>query len=344
MNNLFNRMIVAGGRGGAQADGGNSRTLHEARQRAQKEQEEADRRKADLDRREAALKRREADIEEKRRRVLDQANEKARNILQDAKDQADSAIAQVRKSSQGADLAAMEQTRTALREKVAVKNEKLAKSQAASFAANAAKAPSRALKAEEIRIGDAVHVRSMDMDGTVTKLPDRQGRVGVQIGIMNSLLPVSDLMSVPVTGSNAGPAGWAGARDKSGAGSSGSGGSSGRGTSRSGSGRSSGSSMRGAMDSLSPSSQGGVDLSRAMNISSELNLLGMTTDEAIMALDKYLDDARMSHLKSVRIVHGKGTGALRRAVQNYLRGQKWVRSYRSGEYGEGDAGVTIVEL
>ncbi len=79
-----------------------------------------------------------------------------------------------------------------------------------------------------------------------------------------------------------------------------------------------------------------------MSISPEINLIGMTTDEAVMALDKYLDDARLSHLESVRVVHGKGTGALRSAVHNYLRKQKWVKSYRSGEFGEGDAGVTIV--
>lgn len=89
---------------------------------------------------------------------------------------------------------------------------------------------------------------------------------------------------------------------------------------------------------------GGMDLSRAMHISPEINLLGMTTDEAVMALDKYLDDARMSHLDTVRIVHGKGTGALRSAVQNYLRRQSWIRSYRTGDFGEGDAGVTIVTL
>ena len=79
-------------------------------------------------------------------------------------------------------------------------------------------------------------------------------------------------------------------------------------------------------------------------MSSELNLLGMTTDEAIVELDKYLDDAYLAHLSPVRIVHGKGTGALRKAVHQYLRRQKHVASYRLGEYGEGDAGVTIVEF
>lgn len=78
-------------------------------------------------------------------------------------------------------------------------------------------------------------------------------------------------------------------------------------------------------------------MSKSSSISSELNLLGMTTDEAIVELDKYLDDAYLAHLSPVRIVHGKGTGALRKAVHQYLRRQKHVASYRLGEYGEGDA-------
>ena len=85
-------------------------------------------------------------------------------------------------------------------------------------------------------------------------------------------------------------------------------------------------------------------MSKSSSISSELNLLGMTTDEAIVELDKYLDDAYLAHLSPVRIVHGKGTGALRKAVHQYVRRQKHVASYRLGEYGEGDAGVTIVEF
>ena len=87
---------------------------------------------------------------------------------------------------------------------------------------------------------------------------------------------------------------------------------------------------------------GKLKMSKAMNISAEINLLGRTGDEAISELEKYLDDAYIAHLPSVRIVHGKGTGALRTAVHNYLRRQKHVANYRLGEYGEGDAGVTIV--
>ncbi|MGI6069776.1 MAG: endonuclease MutS2 [Blautia sp.] len=89
---------------------------------------------------------------------------------------------------------------------------------------------------------------------------------------------------------------------------------------------------------------GKIKMSKSANISQEINLLGLTVDEAVAQLDKYLDDAYLAHIPSVRIVHGKGTGALRKGVHNYLRRLKYVASYRLGEFGEGDAGVTIVEF
>lgn len=91
-------------------------------------------------------------------------------------------------------------------------------------------------------------------------------------------------------------------------------------------------------------SSGGGKLSKSGNISSEINLIGLKVDEAIPKLDKYLDDAYLSHLPSVRIVHGKGTGALRSAVSAHLKKISYVAGFRAGEFGEGDAGVTIVEF
>ena len=87
-----------------------------------------------------------------------------------------------------------------------------------------------------------------------------------------------------------------------------------------------------------------IKMSKSASIHTEINLLGKTTDEALVELDKYLDDAYLAHLPSVRIVHGKGTGALRKAVHQYLRRQKHVASFRLGEFGEGDSGVTIAEF
>ena len=93
---------------------------------------------------------------------------------------------------------------------------------------------------------------------------------------------------------------------------------------------------------LQKTGSGKIRMSKSFSISPEINLLGKTVDEALAALDKYLDDAYLAHLESVRVVHGKGTGALRNAVQQHLRRVKYVKSFRPGEYGEGDAGVTIV--
>ena len=89
---------------------------------------------------------------------------------------------------------------------------------------------------------------------------------------------------------------------------------------------------------------GKIKMSKSASVGVEINLLGKTVDEAVAELDKYLDDAYLAHLPSVRIVHGKGTGALRKGIHQYLRRQKHVKSFRLGEFGEGDAGVTIVEF
>ena len=89
---------------------------------------------------------------------------------------------------------------------------------------------------------------------------------------------------------------------------------------------------------------GKLKMSKSLSVSPEINLIGKNVDEALMELDKYLDDAYLAHLKSVRIVHGKGTGALRKAVQGHLKRQKYVKAFHLGEFGEGDAGVTIAEF
>lgn len=96
--------------------------------------------------------------------------------------------------------------------------------------------------------------------------------------------------------------------------------------------------------SLQKTGAGKIRMSKSASVSTEINLLGRTVDEAIAELDKYLDDAYIAHLKSVRVVHGKGTGALRKGIHDYLRRQKHVSSFRLGEFGEGDAGVTIVDF
>lgn len=96
--------------------------------------------------------------------------------------------------------------------------------------------------------------------------------------------------------------------------------------------------------SLNKTNQGRIKMSKSLSVSPEINLIGMTTDEAVPILDKYLDDAYLAKLSTVRIVHGRGTGALKNAVHAHLKRQKYVKSYRLGVFGEGDTGVTIVEF
>jgi DNA mismatch repair protein MutS2 len=95
---------------------------------------------------------------------------------------------------------------------------------------------------------------------------------------------------------------------------------------------------------FSATSSGKLKMSKSASVTTEINLIGLTVDEAIARLDKYLDDAYIAHLPTVRIVHGKGTGALRNAVQAHLKRLNYIKSYRLGEHGEGDAGVTIAEF
>jgi len=87
-----------------------------------------------------------------------------------------------------------------------------------------------------------------------------------------------------------------------------------------------------------------IKMAKSATVSTEIKLIGLNSDEAIAKLDKYLDDAYIAHLPSVRIVHGKGTGALRNAVHAHLKRLNYIKSYKLAEFGEGDAGVTIAEF
>ena len=95
---------------------------------------------------------------------------------------------------------------------------------------------------------------------------------------------------------------------------------------------------------LTRGSTGKIKMNKSMNIKTEINLIGKTVDEAISQLDKYLDDAYIAHLPQVYVIHGKGTGALRNAVQNHLKKCSYVKSYSTGEHGDGGAGATVVEF
>ena len=95
---------------------------------------------------------------------------------------------------------------------------------------------------------------------------------------------------------------------------------------------------------LKKTGSGKIKMSKSFNISTEINVIGKTVDEALSIVDKYLDDAYLAHLPQVTIIHGRGTGALRNAIASHLKRTKYVKSFRAGAFGEGDQGVTVVEF
>ncbi len=231
-------------------------------------------------------------IDQAKEKILRQANEEAREILRNAKELADETIRVFQKAEAGISIKDLEKSRQKVRDKISEKNEKLTLKND--------KPTHKVLKPTQIKPGDSVKVVSMGLKGTVSSLPDKNGNLFVQCGIIRSKVSLNDLVLIEEETINTGK--------------------------------------------MQRSSSGKLKMSKSYSISTEINLLGRTVDEALSELDKYLDDAYLAHLPSVRVVHGKGTGALRNAVHNYLRKNRVVKSYRLGEYGEGDAGVTIVEF
>lgn len=167
------------------------------------------------------------------------------------------------------------------------------------------KGPKKTISPKKLKIGDGVKVLTMNLKGTVSTLPNAKGDLYVQMGILRSLVNIKDLElldEASVSGPGLDPAALK--RNNTGS--------------------------------------GKIKMAKSFSVSPEINLIGMTTDEAMPVLDKYLDDAYLAHLPQVRVVHGRGTGALRAAVHKHLKKLKYVKEFRLGEFGEGDTGVTIV--
>ena len=265
--------------------------LETGRKDLERQQEEAQRYKEEVEVLKKRLEQKQESMDASRERILREANEKAHAILREAKEYADTTIKNFNKfGKEGIDSRAMEQERSRLREKMnSVEKDMTLKTKSRS---------SKALRPQDIHLGDSVRVLSMNLKGTVSSLPNTKGDLVVQMGILRSQVNINDIELI---------------QDAT--------------TSTPNKGR---------------TSTGQIRMSKSSSVGMEVNLLGKTVDEALAELDKYLDDAYLSHMPSVRVVHGKGTGALRKAIHNYLRKQKHVASYRLGEFGEGDAGVTVV--
>ena len=266
--------------------------LENSRLTIEKEQAEIESYKREVQALKERLQSKQEKIDQSRDRIIREANEEAREILQNAKELADETIRTFQKAGAATSIKDLEKSRRKVHDKISEKNEKLALKND-----NPAH---KALKPNQIRLGDSVKVVSMGLKGSVSSLPDKNGRLFVQCGIIRSQVSLSDLVLLEEETVKT--------------------------------------------EKMQRSSSGKLKMSKSYSVSTEINLLGKTVDEALSELDKYLDDAYLAHLPSVRIVHGKGTGALRKAVQGYLRKNRVIKSFRPGEFGEGDAGVTIAEF
>ena len=267
--------------------------LEQSRVTIEKEQQEIAEYKERIRTLQEQLQKKNEKIDQAKDKILRDANEKARAILQEAKDVADETIRDFNKVGASADIKELEKKRQKVRDKINEKNGKLALGNNQKKPAN-----QKTVDPKKLKKGDSVKIISMNLKGIVNTLPDARGNLFVQCGIMRMQTNINDLVPVKEETITA-PA-------------------------------------------LLRTNTGKLKMSKSFSVSSEINLLGCTVDEAIAKLDKYLDDAYLAHLPSVRVVHGKGTGALRSAVQSHLKRLKYVKEYRLGEYGEGDAGVTIV--
>ena len=265
--------------------------LQDSRVKLLNEQEEITRYKSEIRTLRDALQKKQDRIDERKEKILSDASAQANAILQEAKDYADETMKNFHKFGKASiSVKDMEAERARLREKIKENDSRTAK---------AAPKPKKKLKAASLHLGDRVRVLSLNLEGTVSTLPNPKGDLFVQMGILRSQVNINDLEYI------------------------------------------------GEAENLQKgmtTGSGKLRMSKSAAVSTEINLIGMTVDEAIAHLDKYLDDAYLAHVPSVRVVHGKGTGALRTAVHQYLKRCKHVKTFRLGTFGEGDAGVTIAEF
>ena len=259
----------------------NRKSLEIEREKAEEYRKEAERLRVE------AQKQREK-LNSQREKIIRKANEEARILISDAKDEADKVLKEIRKLQRTGNTKAIEEKRQSLKDKMSKVESKLTKNEKKNY-----NVP------EKLVIGDKVKVHSLNQSGVVATLPDKNGNVTVKTGIMKVTVSIKDL-----------------SLDQS-------------------------DSVIMATPKRFASS---IKRKKASNVSAEIDLRGCLADEAIDLVDKYLDDAYLAGVSPVTIIHGKGTGALRKAVHTFLKTNAHVKSFRLGQYGEGESGVTVVEL
>ena len=266
--------------------------LETSRSTIEKERLEIEQYKSEVSQLKEKLETKQDNLARQKERVLREANEQARKILQDAKDYADQTIRDMNKLAAGkmANMKELEHKRSAVRDKLSKTDERL----------TLKKDKAKKNRPEDFHPGDSVRVLSLNLKGNLCGKPDSKGRIAVQMGILKSMVHVSDLELLDEEVIKA--------------------------------------------PTLKKTGAGKIKMSKSATISTSLNIIGKTVDEAMPELDKYLDDAYLAHLNQVTIIHGRGTGKLRTAVHNKLKKSRYVKSYRLGTFGEGETGVTVVDF
>ena len=290
-------------------------SLETSRITIEKEQEEIRSYKEEIAQLKSRLTQKEERLDERKDKLIRNASEEAQRILREAKETADQTIREInRLASESGVGKELEAQRAKLREQIKKTDDKLAVK---------AKGPSQPISPKKLKVGDGVKVLSMNLKGTVSTLPDAKGDLFVQMGILRSRVNIRDLELIREDDISA---------------------TLGDGSSRTYGGPASGSKAKKTFSQAkgNGSGSGQIRMSKSFSVGTEVNLIGMTTDEAVPAMEKYLDDAYLAHMPSVRVVHGRGTGALKNACHKRLRQLKYVKDFRLGEFGEGGTGVTIV--
>lgn len=290
-------------------------SLETSRVTIEKEQEEIRSYKEEIAQLKSRLTQKEERLDERKDKLIRNASEEAQRILREAKETADQTIREInRLASESGVGKELEAQRAKLREQIKKTDDKLAVK---------AKGPSQPISPKKLKIGDGVKVLSMNLKGTVSTLPDAKGDLFVQMGILRSRVNIRDLELIREDDISA---------------------TLGDGSSRTYGGTAAGSKAKKTFSQAkgNGSGSGQIRMSKSFSVGTEVNLIGMTTDEAVPAMEKYLDDAYLTHMPSVRVVHGRGTGALKNACHKRLRQLKYVKDFRLGEFGEGGTGVTIV--
>lgn len=262
-------------------------SLEETRRNAELDAEKAEEARLESEKAKKKAESERAAIERQKEKILRDAREDAKRIYEQAKKEADAIIKEMRKGAQ--DAHKLDAERQKLKKGLGEVEEKLSE--------GVFKQKNPPIDPKKLLLGQTVEVTSMGQTGKVLTLPDKNGNLTVQVGILKISVHISALRLAEEKKEKA----------KKGAGIK-------------------------------------VSTGKTMSVKSELDLRGFMVDEALIELDKYLDDAVMSNLDSVRIIHGKGTGALRSAIWEFLRRHHHAKSFRAGNFGEGDLGVTVIEL